>query len=172
MRKLLIIILVLNMLLLPSFAIIEDDFVNATLDKNLKIKKPQETVISNEIPVKIRIKDELTTKIRPVEGDYIEFETVEAFKSFPAGTTVKGRIEYLSMNFTWGVPADIIVSNFKIGNKPLYGEIKSTGADRTLWLRPVIILSTLLGGIGVVLIPIRGGHAKIKTDKIYTVYYR
>lgn len=160
------------MLLLPSFAIIEDEFVNTTLNKNLKIKTQKEAVSNNEIPIQIRIKENFTTKSKPEDGDIIEFETVEQFKSFPAGTTVKGRIECVTMNYSMGVPADLIISNFKIGNTQLFGEIHAEGAHRIMWLRPAIIVGTIFFGAGLALIPIRGGHAKIKTNKIYTVYYR
>lgn len=172
MQRLLTIFISLNMLMLPSYAIIEDDFVNATLDKNLKIKKQKETTPNSGIPIQIRIKEDFTTKSKPEEGDFIEFETVEDFKSFSAGTTVKGRIEFISMNCIWGVPADIVIGNFQIGNIALYGEIHKGGANRIIWLRPATIVGTFFFGAGLALIPIRGGHAKIKPEQIYTVYYR
>lgn len=162
----------LSISLPPACAIIEDEFVNSTLDKNLKIKVKKEISFTDETPVQIRIKEKISTKTKPEEGDYIEFETVSRVKSFPEGTTVKGRIEFVSMNFSYGVPAEILISNFVIDKTPLYGEIRVIGANRTLWLRPCIIVGTIFFGAGLALIPIRGGHAKIKPKDVYTVYLR
>ena len=39
MKKLLILFVCINIFILPAFGIIEDDFVEMTLDKNLKIEK-------------------------------------------------------------------------------------------------------------------------------------
>lgn len=173
MKRFLALIFCVNILFMPACsAIIEDELVNTTLDKNLKIKPRTLEYESTETPVEIRIKKVLTTKTKPEEGDIVEFETVSDVKSYPAGTTVTGRIEFISMNYTYGVPADIIIGSFKIGKTPLYGEISITGANRSLWLRPCVIAGSIFFGAGLALMPIRGGHAKVKPSKTYTVYMK
>ena len=62
--------------------------------------------------------------------------------------------------------------NFSIDGKRLAGEISKTGANRSLWLYPTIYMTTLFFGVGLLLIPIRGGHAKIKPQQTFTVYYQ
>lgn len=130
----------------------------------------------NSTPIKIRIKKYLSSKHKVDEGDYVEFETVADTiinkKNYPAGTIIKGRIETLSLNKIWGVPSDLTVGNFSIDGKPLNGEISKTGANRSLWLYPTVYMTTFFFGVGLLLIPIRGGHAKIKPQQIYTVYYQ
>lgn len=134
-------------------------------------------MIDNEnlIPIKVRIKNYLSTKQKIDEGDFIEFETITELKvknkSYPVGTTIKARIETISYNKIWGVPSDLTVGNFSIDNTPLKGEINKTGANRSLWLYPTIYLTGFFFGIGFLLIPIRGGHAKIRPQQVFTVYY-
>ena len=199
-----------------SFAIIVDDFVEETLDKNLKIlpKKAvfivdefaeankgksykKEPVVINEvipthksnykrkefivsdfdssIPVVIRIKNRLTTKLKPEEGSILEFQTVDDVKIknklYPKGTIVQARVENVSPNYTMGIPADLVVGNFQIDGMPLRGEISRIGANRALWVKPVSYVGTFFFGAGALLILIRGGHAKINPNEVFTVYY-
>ena len=102
----------------------------------------------NLIPIKVRIKNYLSTKQKIDEGDFIEFETISELKvknkSYPVGTTIKARIETISYNKIWGVPSDLTVGNFSIDNTPLKGEINKTGANRSLWLYPTIYLTGLI----------------------------
>ena len=125
--------------------------------------------------VELSIKNPITTKIQPVEGSFIEFETISPVnygnKSYPAGTVVRARVETVSMNNTWGTPADLVIGNFSIDGKPLYGEIYKTGSNRSLWVKPVSYVSTPFFGAGFLFMLIRGGHAKIEPHEIFTVYY-
>ena len=125
--------------------------------------------------VPVRIKKLFTTKSKIQEGDYLEFETTKDIvinkKTYPARTTVKARVETISLNESWGVPSDLVLGNFSIDGIPLGGEINKTGANRTLWVRPAAwTLIILFWGAGILLTPIRGGHAKIRTSEIYTLY--
>ena len=240
MKKFLAILLCSSFIYLPVYSAITDEYVNLTLDKNLKIKSSQKVEISDTFveqtldknlkikpvfykppedifaennknknilsgkvvdykeffpaaPVqkyvkKIVIFDNLkaqkivvkpqkriTTRTKIDEGDYIKFTTVYPFilngKEYPAGTIVNARVETISKNKSWGVPADLIIGNFSIDEIPLGGEISKVGANRTLWVRPMVIsLSLLFFGTGILLIPIRGGHAKINKWQKYTLY--
>ena len=63
-----------------------------------------------------------------------------------------------------GIPANLIVGDFKIeymSTVKLEGEINKEGANRAIWVRPLLPL----------LFPVRGGHAKISADEIFTLYY-
>ncbi len=241
LKKTLAFIISFNILILPGFCTINDEFVEKTLscdkkikkiekptindsfveksiNKNLEIKKAKAVIITDTfaennknknnhtkptidlkedaitisqkqivqqktntfnkedaIPIKIRIKKYFTTKHKLEEGDFIEFETISETKiknkTYPIGSTVKARIETISYNKSYGVPSDVVVGNFSIDNISLKGEISRTGANRTLWLYPVSYICTLFFGLGILLLPIRGGHAKIKQKQIYTVYY-
>lgn len=240
-KKYLSILLCFNILALPAYCIISDDFVEKTLSKKQKITPAQKPIIKdafveqtigtnlkpkpvkkviitdsfaqnnknknqytkpkvdfseqkvanikqitqpkiaivnseNSTPIKIRVKKYISTKQKIDEGEFIEFETLSDVKiknkMYKAGTTVKARIETISYNKIWGVPSDLIIGNFSLDGKKLTGEISKTGANRSLWLYPTAYITTLFFGLGVFLIPIRGGHAKIKPQQTYNVYYQ
>ena len=106
---------------------------------------------------------------------FLEFFTISDVnykgKFYPAGTPVRARLETLSPRGTWGTPAEIVIGNFSIGGKPLYGEITRNGTNRILWVRPLAIAGGIFFGTGIFFMFIKGGHAKIKPDEIFTVYY-
>lgn len=146
------------------------------IDENKKhFKKIVVMDKSDYIPIFIRIKHPISTKNRKIdEGDIIDFETTSAVKvqgtTLPKGSTVKARIENISQNGMKGVPADIVIGNFKINNTLLAGEIAKTGANRSLWVYPIGYIGSAFFGAGSLLFFIRGGHAKIKRNEIYTIY--
>lgn len=108
------------------------------------------------------------------EGDYLEFETQKPItiknKTYPKGTTVKGRIETISQNRTKGVPADLVIGNFTIDNHELVGEITKTGANRSLWVYPTATIGAGFFGLGALLLLIRGGHAKITPKEKFILH--
>lgn len=147
--------------------IVEDSLIKY-LDPNLKIEKI--TPKNNETSYKIKIKEALTTKNKKLkEGDYIDFILIEDTSIDKKGTIIKARIENISQNNSYGVPASISISNFKINNNLIEGAIEKTGANRAIWLYPTTYFLSLFFGIGVLLIPIRGGHAKLKPNEIYII---
>ena len=143
--------------------------------KTIGISKPVVFTGENATPIKIRIKRNFSTKQEIDEGDYIEFETISEVKIkdkvYPPKTTVKARVETISPNKPWGVPADLTVGNFSIENHSLKGEINKTGANRSLWLYPTAYATTVFFGVGFLLIPIHGGHAKINNQQVFTIHY-
>lgn len=215
MKKFLTLLLCFYILILQSFAVIvEDEFVDETLDKNLKIKNNKYSPIADDFAqnnknknshkrlvvidevlpetskqvlikkpnvigenyneIKVRSKEEYSTKNMIEEGEFIDFITVEDVKiknkDYPKGTVIKARIETVSQNKIWGVPADLVVGNFMLDDNKLMGEISKTGANRSLWLYPAVGAGCCFLGAGLLLIPIRGGHAKIKPSQVYTLY--
>ena len=178
-----------------NYITIKDTFAESNKNKNTEIKKcgfvrenlPKITeqgkfqkkivIFDTNAAVKIPIKicKNYSTKNKIDEVDYLDFKTTKEVlinqKAYPEGTPVKARVENVSKNLSWGVPADLVVGNFSIDNIPLAGEIEKTGANRSLWLKPcVVCFSLLFFGAGILLIPIRGGHAKIRTREIHTLY--
>lgn len=175
--------------------IITDTFAESNRNKNVALIKqtpvaesipkadPQRqfakkiVVIDNNsaIAVPVKICKTYSTRQKIDEGDYIDFVTTKEVKikgkTYSAGAPVKARVETISQNGAMGVPADLIISNFSIDSIPLSGEVNKTGANRTLWVRPCVYLLTILFfGSGVLLIPIRGGHAKIRPTETITLY--
>ena len=89
-------------------------------------------------------------------------------KIYKANSIVKARVENVSPNGAYGIPADVVIGNFILEDKTkLDGEISLQGANRSLWVYPIGHFLTLCLGVGVLIYPIRGGHAKFKINKIY-----
>lgn len=131
-----------------------------------KIKTPKFEEL-NRIPLNLQIISDISTKNNLTEGQKIVFLTKENIvlthkKVLPAGSRVFGTVETVSQNEPLGVPANLIIGNFKIEYMPtikLEGQIVKQGANRAYW------------AFNPVLFAVRGGHAKIKSDEVYTVYY-
>ncbi|MCR5261773.1 MAG: hypothetical protein K6C94_08045 [Candidatus Gastranaerophilales bacterium] len=123
----------------------------------------------NRIPINIKIIDDVTTKKNLAEGQKLIFLTTEDVvltpkKVLSAGSRIIGTVETISKNDIGGIPANLIVGNLKIEYMPqivLEGKIIKQGANRALWVRPLLP----------VLFYVRGGQAKIKKSETYTVYY-
>ena len=134
----------------------------------------QKIDFESQQPVFIHIKENYITKNKNDEGKYIEFVTTNDVKinnkTYNAGTPVSARIETLSSNKIKGIPYDLVIGNFSIDGIPLMGEISKTGANRSLWVCPCVCAFTILFGVGVVFIPIKGGRAKINKRTVYKVY--
>ncbi len=123
----------------------------------------------NRIPLKIKSIEDISTQKEIEEGQKLIFLTTEDTvlkhnKVLSAGSRVIGKVETVSKNGIKGVPADLIIGDFKIeymSNIKLEGQIKKEGANRTLWVYPVLPI----------LFPIKGGHAKINANEEFTLYY-
>ena len=123
----------------------------------------------NRIPLKLKILDEISTKSNIFEGQKLVFTTTEdaviTHKTvLPAGSRVFGIVETISPCEKSGIPANLIVGDFKIEYMPtikLEGEILKTGANRTYWVKPLLPI----------LFYIKGGQAKLSVNEIYQIYY-
>ncbi len=162
--------------------IIEDNLAK----NNLKIKDVRMSKAKNiydfskaQIPIKLKVIKNLTTKHQILEGDSILFKTVEDItigdETLPKGTKIIGRVETISKSDKMGTPANIVIDNFYVENNPdicFYGHISKTGANRSIWVYPLYQAGNIMFYVaGFVFVPIHGGHAKITPNETYTVFY-
>lgn len=161
---------------------IEDNFAKKyiTLSECKKIKvKNTYDFTKAQIPVQLKIIKNLSTRHKVQEGDSILFKTVKDVSIngvvLPKGTEVIGRVETLSASDKMGTPANIIVDNFYVKDNPeicLYGNVTKTGANRSIWVYPLYQAGNIMFYVaGFVFVPIHGGHAKISTNDVYTVFF-
>ena len=152
-----------------------NETIPAANSEKFLINKIQNFDFSNSNEIKIKTKNYITTKKHLIEGDYVEFETVDDVmlnnKQYPKGSIVKARIETVSLNKTMGVPSELIIGNFTLDKNYLQGQIDKIGANRALWVYPTTYIGALFFGLGLLFIPIRGGHAKIRKNEIFKVNY-
>lgn len=159
------------------------DEVALKLDKK-KIKpakvKTKYNYAITPIPVQLRVTKNLTTRHDEVkEGDLILFKTIKTITlgkyQLPKDSEVIGRVETVSPNDLLGTPADLVVDNFVVKNNEkinFYGRVKKRGANRSWWLYPLYQAGNIaFWAAGYPLVLVRGGHAKLSTKEIYTVYY-
>lgn len=167
----------------------EDTYINDTLaDKTLKnvSAKPKKAKLNfdfelvKQIPVKIAITNSITSKKDLTEGQELNFKVLDDVKlnnnlTLKKDSLVTGKLETISLNQAFGVPADILVDDFKLVSNQseisLDGSIHKIGANRSLWVYPAGYIGCFFFGAGLLLFPIRGGHAKIRTKDVYQVYY-
>lgn len=157
--------------------ILQIDEVLPQTDRTIQTKKVKSLALMESdkmTPVYVKIKHPFTTKSKTDEGEYVEFELIKDVqikdKLYPKGYTVKARVETISRNESMGVPSDLIVGSFKIDEIPLYGEINKTGANRSLWVSPLVYGTCWFFGVGLLFIPVRGGHAKLNPKETFTLY--
>lgn len=161
--------------------VIEDSFAKNNLkntDKKISVKNKYDFT-KIQIPVRMKIAANVSTRKKITEGDSILFKTLEdvkiSEKTLPKGTTIVGRIETISESDKMGTPANLIIDNFYVQDNPnicFYGNITKTGANRSLWVYPLYQAGNIMFYVaGFVFVPIHGGHAKISTNETYTVFY-
>ena len=105
-----------------------------------------------------------------VKDDVIYDEKVVIAKNTP----VSARVETITKSGMNGIPASIIIGDFKIknvekGQLTKFYEVE--GQDRSIFVFPLKWALTILPPTGSLTNLIKGGHAKIKTKKPITIYY-
>ena len=90
------------------------------------------------------------------------------------GDIIKARVSTIITSGMNGIPASIIFDDFKIdGITP--GQVTDTlevfGQDRTYFVFPLKWALTFLPPTGSLTNFIKGGHVRVRTNKIFTLYY-
>ncbi len=165
----------------------EDALVEATL-KNIDIKKPYvhknyDYNSTKSIPLRISIKNRIKSEKDLFEGQIVDFIVQKSIYEdgrikIRRGDIIKARVSTIITSGMNGIPASIIFDNFTLQQNPNEikpGQITNTlevfGQDRTYFVFPLKWALTLLPPTGSLTNFIKGGHAKLNTNKIYTLYY-
>ena len=163
MNKILVLILILFLNISSSFA------------KNLTYN----FLDTNYIPIKLSPCEEISSAKNIYEGEVVEFKIVEdVYKDkklfLQKDLIVCARIETIITSGMNGFPAEIIIDNFKIPNinkSQLISTITETGTNRCIWVYPLKWALTPIPFAGSTTNLIKGGHAKLKTNEVVTIYY-
>lgn len=183
MNKFLIILFIFIYFTLPVYCY-ENDFI---VDEFLS-NKDIEQIIPNSnynyqstyyIPIKNSIIDSITSEQNVYEGQIIKFKVVEnVFENkkilIKKGTICTARVETIIKNGMNGIPASIILGNFKIpeiDSNKLQKEYEKFGFDLSLLVYPIKWLLTPFPPTGSLTNFIKGGHAKISQNQIITINY-
>ena len=184
MNKFLKIILCIVLLSQVSGAFaLEDEFADKMLSD--KFIEPPEThevydyQDTTAIPVKISASSTIKSEKDAYEGQIIEFKTAEnvIYKHnviIPKGTPVTARVETVISNGMNGIPASIILGNFKIDgieSSKLTSSYEKFGLDLSWLVFPLKWLLTPFPPTGTLTNFIKGGHVKIKEGSTITLFY-
>ena len=131
------------------------------------------------IPIKLCITKNIKSEADLYEGQIVEFRLLKhvIYKNkiiAKRGTIIPARVKLIISSGMNGIPASIIFDDFKInGIKPsqLPGMYEAFGQDRSLIVFPLKWALTILPPTGSLTNFIKGGHAKLKTNKTITIFY-
>lgn len=182
MNKFLILVLFVLISINPVFAI-QDKFLEATLDPDT-IEKP--SVVSEYnyddttiIPIYLQVLKKILSENDVYEGQTVRFRVVsdvvyENIVKVKAGSVVTARIETIITSGMNGIPASIIIGNFNIPNisqSQIDDSYEVIGQDRSLIVFPLKWALTILPPTGTLTNFIKGGHAKLGTNKTIKLNY-
>lgn len=161
---------------LEKKTVISDDFMqNLLKDCEHKVyeQKKYDFQNVNHLFVKVHPTKIITTKTPMNVGDEVFFAVSKDVNYngkilVKRGQIVTARVETISESGTYGVGADIILGNFKIGDLSLEGEIKKEGFTHAYWVIPVSQTAGFFLPFSNYLFSfVHGGHAKIKPNETF-----
>ena len=158
---------------------IQDDFVNLTLKNSLKpnAHTKYNYTSTTKIPVYLKITEDIKSEKDIFEGQNVKFIVVDdvvynGATILPKNTIIPAKVETIITSGMNGIPASIIFGSFKFYDKNKFDYTYEVfGQDRSLLVFPLKWALTPLPPTGSLTNLIMGGHAKLKTKKIITIYY-
>lgn len=179
MNKLIVIFFLTISIFIQGANAIEDEFV---LDL-----KPQEEIKkinynfedTKRIQIDIKILNPIKSEKELYESQKIDFiiDNNIFYKKkllVKKGTKAQASVNTIITAGMNGIPASVILSDFKIENlkdENLSPSLEIFGQDRSLLVFPLKWVLTILPPTGSLTNFIKGGKLKIKANKIYTIYY-
>lgn len=179
MNKLLSFIFILMMFLFTYSSVFAGDVEIPESWQQSARTLPYDYSSTKSIPIYLSITDEISTKYGIIEGQILNFRVIKTISYngkvlIKEGEIVKGKVETVITSGMNGFPAEIIVDEFQlpdINNSQLISEYIKKGQNRCFWVYPLKWSLTLIPFVGSLTNLIMGGHARIKTTDIITVYY-
>lgn len=160
---------------------LKDDLPESVINKKNKINTHTEYNYESieKIPLQIKIMEEIKSENDVYEGQIIKFKIAKDIIHnnkviFKRGDLVSTKISLIISSGMNGIPASIIFKDFSINNIPSNNFTESYeifGQDRSLLVFPLKWALTILPPTGSFTNFIKGGHAKIKPKKTYTIFY-
>lgn len=182
-KHLSIIILILSFAQLCIAQDIQEELVTE-LKKNKNIKNPYKKYNYNfedtkRTLIELQIISDVKSEKDLVDGQTLVFRSCTTIHDkskiiLKKGDLVYAKVETTVKNGMNGIPASIILSNFKFDNIPtekITGSYEKYGQDRSIIVYPIKWTLTPLPGAGTLTNFIKGGHAKIKENDIIEIYY-
>ena len=182
MNRFLVLILFFYFIVQPAYSI-QDRFVNSSLNlEEIETPVPVTEYNYNDttmIPVYLRITKKISSENNVFEGESIAFLVdsdviYNDVVKIKAGTLVQAKVETVISSGMNGIPASIILGDFQIPNisqTQIDDSYEIIGQDRSLIVFPLKWALTILPPTGSLTNFIKGGHARLGTNKIIKLYY-
>ncbi len=167
---------------LPVFCIEQDEFVNSTLNSN--ITKPKANLNYNyqpttKIPIRLKPLVKFSSEKDLYEGQTLKLKVARnvVYKTgviVKKDTIVTCKVETIIDNGMNGIPASVILGNFKIpnlDNTKIDKSYEKYGLDLSLLVFPLKWALTFLPPTGSLTNFIKGGHVKLDKNSTFTIYY-
>lgn len=149
------------------------------VDMQQKYILPYDFSSTEYVPIKLSITKEVSTKDEIVEGQKLEFKVLKdvyykdklVVKKDDIVTATLETIVTSGMN---GFPAELVVDDFDIPGikkSQLISTYIKKGQNRCFWVYPLKWALTIIPIAGSLTNFIMGGHARIKTKDVITLYY-
>ena len=159
----------------------EDTAVKYLINKN--VEKPKTNLnynyqSTNAIPIKLKITQKAKDK-HLTEGQVLEFRVFEDVLQnnktlLKKDEFVKARVETLITNGMNGIPASIVLGDFKVPNleqNKISQKYEHFGLDLSLFVFPLKWALTPIPPTGSLTNFIKGGRATLSENKTITIYY-
>ena len=163
--------------------LVKDNLVDTTLQGKVLEKPPVKTNYNYEsvkrIPIELSIIADIKSEKEITEGQTVVFSVLNDvwYKKqciVKKGDIVKAKVETIITSGMNGIPASMIFDDLVFDNieeNKLIDQYEKFGQDRSLWVYPLKWALTFLPPAGSLTNFIKGGHAKLKTNEVITVYY-
>lgn len=131
------------------------------------------------IPVEMRVYSEIKSEKDVDEGENIKFITTQnVFYDnqiiIPKGSIINSKVNLVITSGMNGIPASIVFSDFEsefINKGHFSNSYEVFGQDRSLFVFPLKWALTILPPTGSLTNFIKGGHVRLKKNKIIKIYY-
>lgn len=185
MNRFLGIVLGLCLLTMPVFSeeILPDEIVDTIL-VNQPCKKPEANLNYNyedtdKVEIKLAIMDAIKSENDVYENEPVKFRVISDvhYKGrviIKRHTIVPAKVGLIIRSGMNGIPASIIFSDFEFSDIDphlITDTVEIRGQDRSLWVFPLKWALTILPPSGSLTNFIKGGHARVKKDRMVKVYY-
>lgn len=161
-----------------AFAIEEE--INAPVEEPVQeAVLPYDYTDTTAVPVRLAVTKEISSEKGLLEGQSLEFRIVrDVYYNdkllLAKGTIVSGKVETIVTSGMNGFPAEVLIDGFElpgIRQSQLLGGYIKKGQNRCFWVYPLKWALTLIPVAGSLTNFIKGGHVKIHSDDIITIYY-
>lgn len=191
MNRLFFICLLFLIVSLPSYSNVAAN-VNTDIDKiNVKTDVEVEKQLSDcnvlpydyssveQVPIRVSITKGISTKDGLIEGTKYEFKVLKDVNYdnkllLKEGDIITGRLETVVSSGMNGFPAEVIFDDFEIPGikqSQLMSVYIKKGQNRCFWVYPLKWALTIIPFVGSLTNFIMGGHARVKTSDVITLYY-